>query len=90
MKKIEVEEYMVGKIVDEYEHFNQLIEYGIQHYEKTNDPIVKENILNLIRRDRSEKNEFFRALAIIGFPGVSNVNGFYEFNEGEAYSIVRN
>ena len=85
---IKVDEEMVEKVTNEYSYFNQLIESGIHHYEKTNDPLSQERILNLIRRDRSEKNEFLRALALIGFPGVSNVNGLYEFSEGEAYAKV--
>ena len=79
---------MLAKVWNEYEYFNQLIESGIRHYEKTNDPVAQENILKMIRIDRSDKNEFLRALALVGFPGVSNVNGLYEFSEGEAYATI--
>ena len=85
---IKVDEEMVAKVNNECEYFNQLIESGVRHYERTNDPIAREKILKMIRVDRSCKNDFLRALAIIGFPGVSNVNGLYEFSEGEAYATI--
>lgn len=85
---IKVDEEMVAKVEKECEYFNQLIESGVQHYERTNDPIAQEKILKMIRVDRSCKNDFLRALDLIGFPGVSNVNGLYEFSADNAYATI--
>ena len=85
---ISVDKEMVEKINNECGYFNQLIESGVRNYEKTNDPIGQEKILKMIRYYCSCKNDFIRALAIIGFPGVSNVNGLYVFNACRAYATI--